>query len=245
MQGRIKTKKPKRNGGGDGSNKLPTINNRLGNRILDLSTKQRGFYTSFFDRQGNTSTSSTVSNTSILQPLLDATGLLALNDSMVVPIRVNSALNEWTSRVMLEKIDVRLRFLNALSNGVVAGDTYNLTRAFLHVSGSTYLATTASPLTNVLEFYDPEDVQKVLFDETVPTTISAFDSTDDGAPTHFFKAFTVQCNTILDCVTTTNRTTWDTKAGDVQFSVISDSAVIPHPTVDWAFRVHYRVLNDQ
>jgi hypothetical protein len=233
--------------GGNGikaSNRVPTVNQKIGNQLLDLTTRRQGVYTAYFDRSGSTSATTTLATTSLLTPLLNSTGLLAVNDSMVIPI-VSAGITEWTSRVMIQRVDCRIRFLNALSNGVVAGDSYNTLRAFLYVAGATYLATKSSVLLDTLQFPDTEDVAKVLFDETVPTTILAFDSTDDGAPSHEFRYFSVNVNTILDCVSTSSRTAWDTKAGDLLFAVISDSAVTPHPTVDWAFRVHYRVLRDQ
>ncbi len=221
------------------SNEFPTINMRL-NSSIDLTTRNSA-YTAYFDRAGTTSATTSVAATSLLDQLLNGTGLLATMDSMVTPIASGST-QRYTSRILIPRIDVRLHVTNALSNGVIAGDAYNTCRVGLFVSGSPYNFATTPPFNTIMEHPNNEDVMKWLCDKNYTTWITAFDATDDGAPKHHMDSFTCPVNLKLDCHSVASRTQWDTKAGDLQIAIVSDSAVTPHPTVEWAIRVYYKVL---
>ncbi len=162
-------------------------------------------------------------------------------DSMVTPI-VSGSTQRYTSRIHITKIDVRLHVTNALSNGVVAGDSYNTCRVGLYCSGAPYLTAITAPFNTIMEHPNNEDVLKWLCDKNYVTWITAFDATDDGAPKHHMDQFSCPVNMTIDCQSVGSRTAWDTKAGDLQIAIVSDSAVTPHPSVEWAIRVHYKVL---
>jgi hypothetical protein len=217
----------------------PTINGTM-TIPLNLTTKSVQ-ERRFFDRGGTTNASTTVAQTSLLDQMLSTTGLLATFDSMVNSVFVGTT-QRYMARVHISHMDVRLHCINALSNGVVVGDSYNTLRVYNYVTATTYQGNKANALSDVVSHPLPSDVLKPLCDESFTTWISAFDSTDDGSPTHELRNFSCPINLTIDCVSESGRTVWDTKAGDVMLEVISDSSVTPHPQLIWAYRVYYDVL---
>jgi len=193
----------------------------------------------YFDVDLDTvSVSGTETKYNLLDPLLGSTGILATSETYSRPIWRNGA-KVYTSRIRLDRIDVRVACTSSYSSLGLPGDLFNLVRMAICVSPSSYRTTLAQLFAAVDKHIFTNNVAKIVCDDTFDVMVQAFDSTDRAAPGMKFRHYTCPLNTIVDCFSN-DRTTWDTKAGSVSLSTISDSQLTPHPTLDLHLRIHYR-----
>ena len=128
-------------------------------------------------------------------------------------------------------------------SALVGADMYNSMRVVIFITGANYQAATPSSLATVLQHTTTNNVSKPLCDLTYALQSIAFDSNDLNSPSQEWKTFSCPINTIVDCISSSTRTVWDTKGGDLVINYVSDSALSPHPALELTARIHFRVMS--
>ena len=126
----------------------------------------------------NVSTSETKYN--LLDPLLGSTGILATSDTYSKPIW-RSGAKVFTSRIKLERIDVRISATSSYSSLGLPGDLFNLLRMAICVTPSSYRTTLPQLFSAVDKHIFTNNVAKIVCDDTFDVMVQAFDSTDRAA----------------------------------------------------------------
>jgi hypothetical protein len=201
----------------------------------------------YFDYLFNNTVSTTVAFSTVLTPLLgpSGTGILGGYPILARPSFVNNVII-WQTRVRLSRMVVKWRAVGSTGGFVTPGDLYNTMRCVIYKTDEEYATVNIEPLVSVDGGLDLEDTRTVFYDKTILLPTQAFDSsTGTNIPMLASGCLEIPLNLALDCFTSVNAGTsgWNTKLGDLVFSVVSDSSVTPHPSFVCTIRVYYEFHN--
>lgn len=192
------------------------------------------------DFTGSTSTSSTVNTQAFLASLAN---LLSTIPQITSPIAVNGSV-QWRQRITISAIDMSFAVVGAQGTALSAGDLYNFTRLVVWETRDSYSLSPNTPLVGVHVPLNNFDCKKVHYDEVQQLPTQAFNSGDYNAPGMYHRRVMLPINQTYDWFTRTvdGSGGWDTKTGNILCSFVSDSALTPHPTIWFSFRVYFRML---
>ncbi len=199
-------------------------------------------YSSYTDFQTNVSASTTLTTFSLLDAIQ---AILSTYPQHAQPVRsVSGAGNRLRQRLLISRIEMRANVTGSQSNILAAGDLTNFCRLAVLLTGPSYTRPYVQYLTSVLDHGQLFDISKVYYDRTISLPSQAFDSnTNYNVPQviSVVKYFNIQ--QILDFYSLdASGTNWETEKLDLNYEVVSDSNVAPHPTVNCAFRIFFRFL---
>lgn len=149
-------------------------------------------------------------------------------------------------KVLVTGVYVHAQIRGNTGTGIASADLFNNIRMRMFWTDNSYSdnielknpSNTHAPLDN-------RDVARVYFDKSYYLPTISFDPSGYAVPTQkIFKRF-VRINRVIECFSisdTSSSTAWDTKKGDLYFSVWSDSSLTPHPSVDVSFQVYYKYM---
>jgi len=192
-----------------------------------------------------TASSTGVTSFSVLDPLLANNGILQQFPQQATPVYQNGTFLLRT-RLLIERVEIRHTVVGAVSNAVLAADLYNNLRVAFYHTGVDYSSTNTPYLNGVIAGTTLQDVSRVYIDRTFALPSQAYDATIT-TPTPQVLNWDVffEPNLIVDCYSanaTGSGVAWDTNGTDVICEHISDSAVVPHPSVGFTLRMCYRYL---
>ena len=150
------------------------------------------------------------------------------------------------TRILIRRIECRFVFVGAVSNAVLAADLYNSLRCAMHLSGTDYTDAGTDYLTGVATGTNLTDVKRVYYDRTVSLPSQAYDATiTTPTPQVLNWEIFFEPNLALDCFST-NATgvgaTWNTNGMDIDMEYVSDSSIVPHPTVQGTVRLVFEYI---
>lgn len=153
----------------------------------------------------------------------------------------------WRQSLWLSHMEVRFRCVGAESTAVLPADVHNVVRMILWETPDETLITTASPLATIDDPLNTGDVRRIYCDKTFLLESLAFTASDYNSPQMKFwnVNFPIQRRFDLLSNTAAGTSGWFTKAGNIQLSVVSDSAAIPHPQYVFTCRLYFKMLDDQ
>jgi hypothetical protein len=196
-----------------------------------------------FASEGGVST--TLATASVLFPLLGPSGVLASFPSIATPIFTGSTIDVY-AKVRVHSVLVSQSVRGSEGTALVAADLYNRLRCVVWSSPIPYLATKINPLeTSTERWPNMVDVSEILMDLKFDLpTVSIEQTSGYNAPAMRTYRQHIPVNRTFDCYTQTNTgtTAWDTKNGDLLFSAVSDSSVLPHPTQSMNIRMFYEII---
>lgn len=157
------------------------------------------------------------------------------------PIYQNGNL-KLRQRVFVHHIELRLLFVGAQSNALASADLFNSIRLAVYRVGPSYQESSTSYLTNVVSAGVLDDVEEIYYDKITPLPSQAFDSNINyNVPQVRTSFHQIPINRRLNwfSLTSTGTATWDTETNDYMIDVVSDSAIAPHPTMEWSARIFF------
>lgn len=198
--------------------------------------------TMFYDFGFASSVTSTGVQYSILDPLKN--NLLLYFQTLWEPSLLgwSPGVRILNAKLRIEHIDVRIIFTGAQSTTLLAGDLFNSIRHVLYLTGNSPLDAQPVPLNNISEFLDVRDVKKVYTDQVIPLPSQAFDTVNSyNVPQVVQRTYRLKVNRQFTWWTSdpTGASGWDTREGNINCALVSDSLVSPHPTVEYRLRVYY------
>lgn len=175
-----------------------------------------------------------------LDALLGAGGVLQQYPQHATPTFLNGVFR-LRSKILIRRIEFRMIMVGAVSNAVLAADLYNTARISCYLTGVDYSFANVPYLTGVTTGSNLVDTKRVYFDKTMSLPSQAYDATIT-TPTPQVKDWAVywEPNLVLDCFSS-NATgagaAWDTNGLDLMIDHVSDSTLLPHPTLAGNFRI--------
>lgn len=201
--------------------------------------------TPYFDLNFVGGVTNTVARTSLLGPLLANGGILASFPQITTPVYSGTSI-DFFAKVRIKSIMASVNFRGSEGTALLAADLYNQVRAALWTTGVVYSVNPVEPLESQTHMWPNNvDLQEMLLDVKYDLPSVSFEpSTRYNAPYMRTYRVHIPVNRTFDCVTQTNTGTndWDTKDGNIWFSIVSDSTTSPHPEMTCAFRVFYELL---
>lgn len=191
---------------------------------------------------GNTSTT-TVTSATLLDDLLSNTGILQSYPQHATPIYQNGNYR-LRCKIVIDRIEVRLTVVGAVSNAVLAADLYNTVRFAIYKTGVSYSDTSTPYLTAPTGGTIVTDVKKVYLDKTWALPAQAYDATiTTPTPQVICEEWVFEPHLELD-VFSNNATglgvAWDSNGVDLMFDHVSDSSLSPHPNLSMTVRTIFR-----
>lgn len=186
-----------------------------------------------------TASSTGATSFTLLDPILAASGILQAFPAHSTPVYQNGVLRLRT-RIRIRRVEMRFIVVGAVSNAVLAADLYNTLRYAVYKTGIDYSGTSTPYLNAVIGGTTLQDVNKVYFDKTDALPSQAYDTTIT-TPTPQVLTWDIyfEPHVILDCFSS-NATgagaAWDTNGTDIMFDHVSDSNLVPHPTIGFNAR---------
>jgi len=153
------------------------------------------------------------------------------------------------TRIKIHHIDVDITTVGAQATVLLSGDLYNTVRFAYVLDGRFYDGTGAvassNYLTSITGGTNITDVVRVLHDERVSLSSTAFDSTNGyNVPRVVNKSFRCAVNrSFVFYSTNASYTSWSTEANDIVLNVVSDSSATPHPTFSHNTRIFFTFEN--
>jgi len=199
----------------------------------------------YYDLNFTGGVTTSIATTSLLSPLLSATGILASFPQISTPVYSGSSI-DFYAKIRVKAIMVSVAFRGSEGTALAAADIYNQVRAALWTTGVVYSITPVETLeTQIHQWPNTVDLQEMLLDVKFDLPAVTFEpSTRYNAP--FMRTYRtmIQVNRTFDCVTQSNTGTtgWDTKDGNILFSAVSDSTTSPNPEMSTACRVFYEII---
>lgn len=196
---------------------------------------------------GSTSISTTSALlASPLDPAMKSTtGQFALYPQVFRPFMGASSTPDtftFIGRIRLLYLQVKFNCVGAQANTLVAADLFSRIRIVVIWTRSPYQASVNFNAITIDTHADLRD-GVVLFDQTVNLPSQAFDSNDYNVPGCRTLRKTIFLNQDLEVFSTANGDDWDTRQGNLRIYAVSDSSVVPHPSVSGSTRVIYKILN--
>jgi hypothetical protein len=152
-------------------------------------------------------------------------------------------------RILITHLEIVYRWVGAQSNVLAAGDLYNTGRCAWYIEGTPFDGTGAtspvSYLTSVMGGTNITDVERVLHDEPIGLSSTAYDSANGyNVPRTICKRITVPVNkTFTFFSTTAAGVAWKTEMGNMLLDHVSDSTVAPHPSFSHNTRIFMKFLS--
>jgi len=191
----------------------------------------------YVDLNVNGSVSTSVTSGSYLPTLI---AMYNATPQATTPVNINGAI-QWISAITITHIVEQWKFIGSQETALVAADLYNTERAVSWYTEDDTTATTTQPLIGTDSQLNLQDVREVYHDITVPLISRAIEGTDN-VPDMKVRRINIPVNRRFDFFTAVAAGTsgWQTKKGDLRYSVISDSSVVPSPTYFLTARVYFR-----
>jgi len=190
--------------------------------------------------------SAAVNNSVVRYSLLtDMMNLLASVPQMTDAILVNGSI-QWHSRIVFSHVELRLLCIGSQSNTLVAGDIFNNMRILVAETRESWAQTSTAPLVGVTDPLNLIDTRVIHLDKLVSLSSRAFNGAGYNSPGIESDVININLNRAFDIVTPVALGTsgWDTKYGDIEIFLASDSTVTPHPTIVITTRLFYKILKN-
>jgi len=200
-------------------------------------------FKSFFDCPLNGSVSTSVSQASILTPLLSTTGLLSNFPAHGTPTMQNGSPS-IRQHLRLERMEVTISLVGSQSTTLAAGDLYNNVRLAIYHLGDNYNNSITNYLSGIVTGTNLHNVIRVYVDKCFALSSTAFDTlNNDNVPATKFVMLRKSLNTHLYPFSYNAAfTNWDTIMSNLVFNIVSDSSVTPNPTFSINVRVWFEFL---
>lgn len=191
---------------------------------------------------GTTPINTSVFAGSLLTSLASASGLLQQFPQHATPVFMSGGIGfRLRQNLHISHIELDIQVIGSQGTVLLPGDFYNTVRTAVYRTGDTFVDPTLPYLTGILTT-QITDVQHVYLDRVDVLMTQAFDSTDNNVPGVRHHSWNIPINKTLSFYST-NATgigaTWETREQDFLIEFISDSAVIPHPSVSYCARVWF------
>lgn len=194
----------------------------------------------------NYNVTAVVGTNSLLDPLLAANGIMQQFPQHAFPIYYNGTFR-LRQRIKIMRVEIRMTFIGAVSNAVLAADLYNTLRVAVYRTGIDYAVASIPYLTGITSGAEVRNVERVYLDHTVSLPSQAYDTTIT-TPTpqvRNWEVFFEPNDLVLDTYST-NATgigaAWDTNGRDLMIDFVSDSAIAPNPTLLGNVRLVYAYI---
>jgi len=196
----------------------------------------------YADYNLNSSVTSTVGSIYPLDALLGSAGILQQFPAHSTPVFQNGVYR-LRQRIIIRRVEMRLVFIGAVSNAVLAADLYNTVRISMGLSGINYSVTSVPYLNGTTAGTNLVNTKRVFFDHTVSLPSQAYDSSIT-TPTPQVRNWEIyfEPNLRFDTFSTNasgSGAAWDTDGFDLPVDYVSDSSVSPHPTISGTIRFIY------
>jgi len=183
----------------------------------------------------------------LLEPLMGPSGLLITYPQLCrVAAGGSIATPKWFKSIMVTGIEYQLNLVGAQSNTLIAADLYNRVRIVIWDTKFSFSASVIAQW-DIDGLTDWTRASKLLLDQTVGLGAQAFDSANYNVPgTSNLRGF-IPYRHRFDIKSTTTvgglPTVLDTDEDNLLFGIVSDSALVPHPSMTGTIRVHYIELD--
>jgi len=193
-------------------------------------------YTDYF--LTGVSSISTMTTNSILGPITDQ---LTANPQIAKPVSFGAGTIRYQAAIMIHGLCMRYRVVGAQANILASGDLFNSSRQIIWESGASYQDTTLAIGTGLDNWYDNSDIVRIHHDHVANLPSQAYNTSSGfNVPNVVVVEKYLPINRRYDWFSTNNPpTVWDTKKGDILLNFISDSGVVPHPTIWVSIRIYY------
>lgn len=187
------------------------------------------------------SVSTSVTSLSMLSGLVTT---FTANPQITKPVTWGAGNVRYQAATYIHGLLIKYKVEGAQSNVLLAGDLFNSVRVTFNSYGSSYADTPTQIGGGVDNWFDTSDLRKMLHDETHCLPSQAYDSsTNYNVPQVVARQAYLPVNQRFDWFSTNSPpTVWDTKAGDIFLAFVSDSGLSPHPSISWAVRVYYDLI---
>ena len=180
----------------------------------------------------------------MLDPLSAASGILATFPQHAIPVYQGGTYRLRTS-LRIRRLEFTFVCSGSVSNTLIAADFYNYVRIAVVKTGKTYASSNTNYLNTVHGGTTMQDTQQVLADKILGMSTQAFNSSDYNSPGLADYRFAIDCHwdpVFYSTNATGTGAAWENQEGDIMVELLSDSAVAPHPQVNFSCRVFFDFL---
>lgn len=178
-----------------------------------------------------------------LDPLLLGTsGFFPTFPQVMKPFMAGTSALDFRGRIRVKELLATLNFVGSQGSTVSSGDLYNRVRVQTFWTRVPYLD---SPTYNALTIDNQPDTRDivVLDDRVINLATQAFDTVSNfNVPDCKTVKLRIHINRDFDCFSAGNGATWNTRMGNLEIRVVSDSAVAPNPSVSGSTRLLYKIV---
>jgi len=145
------------------------------------------------------------------------------------------------SAITIHHIDIHWKFIGSQETTLVNADLYNTVRAITFYTEEDTNTTPLQPLVGTDFQLDLQDVREVYSDHNKVLPSQASESAVN-VPDLWIGRFQRPVNRAFDFYTITPAGTsgWVSRKGDIRYSIVSDSGVVPSPTFFLSARVFFQ-----
>lgn len=160
-------------------------------------------------------------------------------------IVVQGTTPHFYQKLYINYIDFSVRYLGSQTNIIAASDLFNTVRSSLWIAGQSTAIAPTPRLSGVDSGVLTQSVERVLSDDMIPLSSTAFDSASSyNVPANVVRRRKVMVNRVFDVFSTnTTGTAWLTQEMNIMWDLVSDSTVTPNPIVYTNFRIHFKFLD--
>ncbi len=197
-------------------------------------------YTSFTDYNQLTSDVTAIPTSVTL--LTSIQGLLQTYPQHCTPTYQGAIGFRLRQKIYISHIEMRALVVGAQSNALVSADLFNSLRMAMYIGGPSFQNTSQLYLQSVAGSSTLLDVDRLLLDETVSLPTQAFDAASGyNVPQvkNIYRYIPVHREFIFYSQTPSGTANWETEKCDLLFDTVSDSSVIPHPTIEYSMRIFF------
>lgn len=202
---------------------------------------------SFLDLGGSFTVSDAtlgISQMSILNGLLGVAGLAQQYPQHFTPTSFNGNFR-LRGKIFLEYIELNYQMTGSVGNLIATPELHNSMRLAILRVGENYSNSAPAYLTGVTNGADLVETSKVYYDIVRALPSQAFDSAGDNVPMVINDHVLIPIQRTLNIysLNSTGSGAWDTEKENYAIEAVSDSAVLPHPTLDYNCRFWFRTMH--
>lgn len=179
--------------------------------------------------------------------LMGLGGFLQAYPQTMSPYMAGTLTNvrDFVGRIKYYHLEVRLNITGSQANTLLAGDLYSRVRVLCFWTKTPYREVPQLNSIHPANLLDRRDVDKLFYDEVINLPTLAFDTVSGfNSPDIRTVDLTIPLSSlpVHEVFSKANGTEWDSRVGSFYLMLVSDSSVLPHPSVDGMARLYFKIL---